>query len=682
MGALLVALGVTVMAGWLLHVPSMVQVKAGLVPMVFNPALCFTLSGLAIVQMRATGPRAQRLRLCIGAALVLLCGLSFLEALFDLDLGVDLARLHTWLDYGNTRPGRMAPNTALGFMLIGATVLLVDRIRRKRHALAVILLTFGVLAIGLTGLAGYLLAPDLLFGWARSARMALHTASGMIVAAIGLWLAWSQGEWFQSRRFFREDEKIRFLGATILFVVTVTVGLTGFVLLQTSLEKTVENNLESIARNRKPWFDATARIAIRFASTSARLAGLDDAAAAALAQSGTAADARFQELANRLAREGFRGIVLEDAAGKPLHTVGRFAAVPEIAAPLDRDGRSLLVWDGEMVLRSVVPLQAGGKDIGRLVFDMATPQLAASLFNAAYLGETGEIAACIQASDDLLCFPGNRHAAPFRVKPRFATGHPLPVEYALAGRSGVVYTLDYRGENVIAAYAPLAPGLGYVVKQDTKQAYAGIRADLGRGAPVILLIAVFGAFLLNSQLHPLAERMRESELALTKLAQYDNLTDLPNRFLFMDLLGTAILRSRRSGHAMALMFLDLDGFKQVNDTLGHAAGDQLLIEFARRLTAVMRRTDTAARLAGDEFTVILEDLAHPEDDVRLVADKILASVREPFDLDGGHARVTVSMGAVIHQASVASVDIEQLLHRADQGMYAAKQAGKNMCKVV
>ena len=247
-------LGLMVTSGWLLHVPIMVEIKSGLVPMVFNTGLCFLLARSAILTMRLPQPGALLLRHVAGIVLILLCGASLIEFVFDRAIGIDLAGLHTWYDYGNTRPGRMVPNTALGFILAGAVIVLTDRVDRQSSAIAVVVLTFSMLAIGLTGLVGYLLAPDLLFGWARSARMALHTAGGMILCAIGLWLSWARRDWYLSRSYFRDDDKIRFLGAAILTVVTITVGLVGFVLLQNSLEKTLESALEVAVHNRGPWY--------------------------------------------------------------------------------------------------------------------------------------------------------------------------------------------------------------------------------------------------------------------------------------------------------------------------------------------------------------------------------------------------------------------------------------------
>jgi len=150
---------------------------------------------------------------------------------------------------------------------------------------------------------------------------------------------------------------------------------------------------------------------------------------------------------------------------------------------------------------------------------------------------------------------------------------------------------------------------------------------------------------------------------------------LPNRALFLERLADAVLGTAQSGAAVALMFLDLDGFKQVNDTLGHQGGDELLIKFSRRLSSLVRKTDTMARLAGDEFTIVLADLMRPDEEARAVAAKIVASMRQPFSIAGRDVTVTVSLGLVIHRSG--SGDVSELLRRADLEMYAAKHAGKN-----
>ncbi|MGE5476966.1 MAG: diguanylate cyclase domain-containing protein [Bacteroidales bacterium] len=167
---------------------------------------------------------------------------------------------------------------------------------------------------------------------------------------------------------------------------------------------------------------------------------------------------------------------------------------------------------------------------------------------------------------------------------------------------------------------------------------------------------------------------KEDEERVWRQANYDALTGLPNRALFLDRLNQAVRQSRREDKKFALMFLDLDGFKKVNDTLGHAAGDVLLQQTAARLTECMRASDTVARLAGDEFTCILWGVRSRED-VAMVAAKILERLAQPFDLDGQPAEVRGSIGIAVFPDHAA--DGAGLLQLADEAMYAVKKAGKN-----
>ncbi len=167
---------------------------------------------------------------------------------------------------------------------------------------------------------------------------------------------------------------------------------------------------------------------------------------------------------------------------------------------------------------------------------------------------------------------------------------------------------------------------------------------------------------------------KEDEERVWRQANYDALTGLPNRALFVDRLSQAVRHSRRNGARFALMFIDLDGFKQVNDTLGHAAGDVLLQQTAARLTECMRASDTVARLAGDEFTIILQGIAGRED-AGLVAAKILDALARPFHLDNGTAQVRGSIGIAIFPEDAD--DGSALLNMADEAMYAVKRQGKN-----
>jgi diguanylate cyclase (GGDEF)-like protein/PAS domain S-box-containing protein len=171
----------------------------------------------------------------------------------------------------------------------------------------------------------------------------------------------------------------------------------------------------------------------------------------------------------------------------------------------------------------------------------------------------------------------------------------------------------------------------------------------------------------------ISERRRGEE-QLTYMAYHDPLTELPNRILAEEQVELALARARRSDGAVALMFVDLDGFKEVNDRLGHAAGDQLLAGVAARLNSVLRGSDLLARLGGDEFLVLLADLpADAAVRVENVGGKLLDALREPFDLVGRKLRTGASIGVSLYPADAD--DTETLLRHADAAMYQAKAAG-------
>jgi diguanylate cyclase (GGDEF)-like protein/PAS domain S-box-containing protein len=172
----------------------------------------------------------------------------------------------------------------------------------------------------------------------------------------------------------------------------------------------------------------------------------------------------------------------------------------------------------------------------------------------------------------------------------------------------------------------------------------------------------------------ITKRKRDEE-KIWRQANYDALTGLPNRNLFKDRLDRAIQAAHRDKSNLALLFIDLDRFKWVNDTMGHAAGDKLLQETASRLGRSVRESDTVARLGGDEFTVILSNI-HDTLDVDRIADNLLRQLAEPFELEGKEAFVSGSIGITLYPED--AVDMEQLLRNADAAMYQAKESGRNV----
>jgi len=169
-------------------------------------------------------------------------------------------------------------------------------------------------------------------------------------------------------------------------------------------------------------------------------------------------------------------------------------------------------------------------------------------------------------------------------------------------------------------------------------------------------------------------KKKETEQLVWQQANYDSLTRLPNRSMFRDRLEQAVKKSHRSQIPLALLFLDLDKFKEVNDSQGHDVGDDLLVQVAERITSCIRETDTVSRLGGDEFTVILPDLEDLKY-VDMISHKILDALSETFYIDKMPLHISVSVGVTFYPNDAATVS--ELLKNADQAMYLAKEQGRN-----
>jgi diguanylate cyclase (GGDEF)-like protein/PAS domain S-box-containing protein len=195
--------------------------------------------------------------------------------------------------------------------------------------------------------------------------------------------------------------------------------------------------------------------------------------------------------------------------------------------------------------------------------------------------------------------------------------------------------------------------------------FSGAPVELD-GRPADLLTAV-----------DVTERRRADERMRT-LAYHDPLTGLPNRLLFTDRLQLAVAQAHRQRERLAVLFVDLDGFKLINDSLGHAAGDRVLERTAERLVSSVREGDSVSRLGGDEFTLILPGLHRPEE-IALVAEKVLQAIRRPLRLDGRELFVTASMGVSVYPDD--GEDAATLVKSADTAMYRAKEQGRDQCQL-
>jgi diguanylate cyclase len=190
---------------------------------------------------------------------------------------------------------------------------------------------------------------------------------------------------------------------------------------------------------------------------------------------------------------------------------------------------------------------------------------------------------------------------------------------------------------------------------------------------ITLAIAVYDAHL-QSKARTQALRLEDANAALQHQATHDSLTGLPNRTLFLDRLGREIAHAERDGHSFAVLAVDLDRFKVINDTLGHGAGDQLLVEITRRLSGAIRTADTVARTGGDEFLLLVTGIRESAD-AAITATKIVSALDKPVSINGVEVHTSGSVGISLYPTDGASSD--SLIAHADEAMYFTKQRGRN-----
>ncbi|WP_300006770.1 GGDEF domain-containing protein [Pseudonocardia sp.] len=254
--------------------------------------------------------------------------------------------------------------------------------------------------------------------------------------------------------------------------------------------------------------------------------------------------------------------------------------------------------------------------------------------------------------------------------------------FCLLGTAGSLVTGARRGTRPPAPEAVAPAGLLPYLPLAAAVVVAAVRTAGGTALDPVavgLLAALVGLVLVRQYVtvrdnQMLARTVQQRERELQQLAFHDSLTGLANRALFLDRLGHALDVAARDRRPVSVVFLDLDGFKTVNDSLGHAIGDALLIGVAERLRATLRSTDTLARLGGDEFAVLVEQGG--PDGATTVAHALLDALRAPFALDGRSVVVTASVGVAGVGPGTARGAATALLHRADVAMYAVKAAGK------
>ncbi len=670
-GTVLAGLGAVVIAGWLLKLPAVVRLVPGYAPMGFNTALCFVLLGaaLAISENRA---RRARVQVLFGAAVAVLAALVLAQDIFSVDLGVDHLLRADWLDDIRPHQTRMAPTTAIAFVLAGLALVLTHSRRGGLLPYFIELMVYGIGFIGALGIGAYLFGIDFLREWYPFQRMALHAAGGFVLLSVGLLIHLRRSRLFRDQIATKEDVRILHTGAAVLAITAIVTGIVSFVAFERQIETTLRRGLELLLANRVDVFRTAVEQGARMTQTIAtRPLIRRDVERLGKTPGHADALAHLNQAIRSFLPLGFNAIALYDVRDRALVQTGRFAAASAWRVRLTEPAGTEILWAEGLILHMRLPLIEGGKRVGTVVAERRLTPVERLIEDIRGLGETGEMAVCTPRGDKIACLPTRLNSEPFVVE-RHMRGQLLPMSHALADNSGVIATLDYRDELVIAAYSPIPrTGFGMVVKMDADEFYRPIRVQLAYGLLLVIALIGGGLTLLWYRIHPLARRLVQSQQEIRELSLTDELTGLRNRRGLMALAEIELALARRMKRGMALFYADLDGMKRINDTYGHAAGDQALRDTATVLHRTFRESDLIARLGGDEFAVLaLETLYQP---LEIILQRLEHNIDFHNRTAGRGYRLSLSVGAV-HIELGSSESLEELMSRADAEMYRVKQA--------
>lgn len=620
--------------------------------------LAIILAGAALLFTHADSPPQRVAQLTLGTILVLIAAFGHFNA-------------------------KMAMAETLAFVLIG--LMLIAFHIRWFSADAVRLAWFTMVAVGLLGLASHFLDLGALYNsYNNDFRIAPSVSIVLIACAVAMW---SQCHQTPARERFdttRDDKKISLIGGVILLGIAISSGLAGFVLMADTTREVLTNSLMISLEHRLRSFQTSVAHAVDnavLASTRPRFNIL--MAQHARKELGAAEQQEIQKILDDIIKNTpITALVVQDTRGNIIGQRGTLIDDAPFQAPLAISGVFSLLWKDISVLRARVPIQPKGGHAGFIVMDIPVPAVDRLFSDFAGLGKTGSMGVCSALGEGIQCLPSRTNNYRVLRAPRHFNGSPLPMSYALDGKTGSITAFDAQGQNVISAYAPIGDmGIGMVVKIRTSELYETVKRQLTYTLATILVLVIIGMSLLRWLITPLARNLvaqirerKRAEERFEHLAHHDSLTGLPNRILFHDRLHLAMIEAKRRQQSAAVMFLDADRFKTINDTLGHDVGDDLLKQIAARLTSCLRAGDTISRLAGDEFALVLPGIENI-DHTRHLAQRLLACFGEPFLIKEQQIFITASIG-VTHYPSDA-ISVEGLLKNADTAMYRAKDAGRN-----
>ena len=670
-GLLILLPSALAMAGWVTAIAPLKTLFVGSTPMSGSSAFCFAVAGAALATLRFVGLQLHR-------QCQLLAGLILIAtSMFGI---LSLIQLVTWdvipgLPAGFTR---MNPSATAGFGLAGLLLIQLSRLKSMHRGRHIQIGTAILGGIGMLGLLSHAINMDYLYIVPEAKPLAWSSAVLFILLALGIWGAWRAAPW--NTEASREDAS-RDIYRTIDIMVTLivsVVALVAFGLSQGRSEQVMLDQMRIVGNDKRTFFETvlTSHLdkALQINTRPAIVKFLRDYAATPEADKAVMM-APLVLSARSFVQHGFSAFSYLDNENNVLTSAGKFTVDPEQRLPISTQYDAELLWKDGYVFRVRLPIQDESGRSGFTLTEQRLEELTRMHRKAITEGETGDMVVCS-------LIEGMQHCFPFRWRKKsgaynaFLDGKALPLTRAISGETATDITTDFRRQRVMAAFGPIGTTrLGMAVKRDMIELYAPVRRQFFTALPFLILLVIGSIWLIRIRVHPLVAALDQSHRDMRAMALHDGLTGLPNRILFHDRLTQAMRRAKRSQTLMALMYLDIDRFKQINDSLGHLAGDEVLKQFGQVLKDCVRASDTVARLGGDEFTILLENISTKRDAER-TADTILKKVGNAYWSASPIAAAALSTSIGIAFYGGEDLDAEQLIHHADTALYQSKQHGR------
>ncbi len=640
------AIAFAVILGWLLGSPTLVQLHASFVPMQFNTALGFLCAAFALAA--ATRHRWHITR-ALGAFVALVAAATLAQYVFGTDLGIDQLLVRHDITTHSPYPGRMAHATAIAFLLTGtASVLLTVQRTRAWPRIAAEALSALTVSISLVAIAGYTTGIEQAYGWGQITRMALHSAIGFLLIGLAILIfALRDGASHRSHLWRRTYLP--------LAIVTLATSVSLWQALRVHEEQRIADATQA----------ARQAVQVAFAlHTDGRVRALERMAARWAARMETSRP-EWEADARQYLRDDFSLVGRMDSS---------FALKWSVAAA---DAGRIRADDPDLAqLRqlcaaahaSQAPVVGGKAQNGA----RATGLLAA----VPILGRSGGHG-CMVARSDLRLFYEHpsllRKRFDFEIAPAAGPrASPALLELAPAIRraadSGI---LRHHGVPWTISAWPTAEGIA-----EMRSLLPNFILACGVVATVLVL-TMFGLYQVAgrtaAELAAEHDRLVEAQSELERLALFDTLTTIGNRNLFLRTFQTTLAAAEESGIPAALLILDLNGFKDVNDQLGHKAGDSVLVTVAFRLVHLLAGRGHVFRIGGDEFAVVL-NAGCDQDGALEIAHAIAKGVSEPIALYGESRTIGASIGVAVFPRH--GRDVDAMIRKADVAMYEAKIVGQ------